>query len=450
MRKSLLLSTLIASSLYSADTITQMFSEGKVDGNIKYYYIETNKNKDNLNQKNSSAHSNSLGGKISYTTDKLYGIDMGATFMTTNPFALPNDVDTSTIGRDNAIQQGLSAGDEAAQKGFSVLGEAYIRYSREFFDIWYGRQVIKTPLIHAKDVRMIPSAVQGTMAKASFENGIVVGAGYLDRFKQRTSSDFINIVKHALGNDTKEITGSDEGYVGVANVEWYNKHHKVRLYNYYSENFMNSSYFDGEHTHAVNDNFSWMGAIQGVHQKSMGHSVDSMNENSAKYGGKINAKAFGLKAGVTYDESNFLVAYTSVLEDKANEHNSLVMPYDGTPLFSDMITSNDLFTSNFGKGLTSSAGYISGTNGIKLAYTQKFDFTGLKGFKSALSYAQYDNDAFLKAQEDYNAVLAYGYKTFSLALKGIWVKNDTSADAAENITQIESLTQYRVIANFKF
>jgi len=123
-----------------------------------------------------------------------------------------------------------------------------------------------------------------------------------------------------------------------------------------------------------------------------------------------------------------------------------------------MITSNDLFTSNYGQGLTSSAGYIAGTSGIKAGYTQKYDFTGINGFKSVLSYAYYDNTNFIKAQQDINLVLAYGIGNFSLALKGIWVSNNTghsSADADikagetdESISQIDKLTQYRVIANY--
>jgi hypothetical protein len=115
-----------------------------------------------------------------------------------------------------------------------------------------------------------------------------------------------------------------------------------------------------------------------------------------------------------------------------------------------MITSNDLFTSNYGQGLTSSAGYIAGTSGFKAGYTQKYDFTGVEGFKSVLTYAYYDNSNFIEAQQDINLVLAYGIGNFDLALKGIWVDSNTVADAAENITQIDTLTQYRVIANYTF
>jgi len=457
-----LASSLIAIGASAATEVTDLeswFSEGSAHGNIKYYFIETNKRQGNIGKDDTSAWANSIGGKLGYTTARLYGFSAGATFMTTNPFALPDNVDTSIIGRDNAVQQGLNPGDPVAQEGFSVLGEAYLDYQYQGLDAWYGRRVEKTPLVNPKEVRMIPSSIEGGDISYSFENGIKIGGGYLDKFKQRTSSRFVNIVEHALGTDTELITGHKTGNVLPAYLEWRNAHHTVRLYNYYSKDFMNLTYFDAIHKHQVNEDFTWFAGLQGMHQHGIGHSRGVMESNSVAYGGKINGRFFGLKAGATFDESSFLLAYTNVLGSRENEHNSLALPWDGTPLFTDMITSNDLFTSNYGKGLTSSGGYIAGTSGIKVGYTQKYDFTGVKGFKSVLSYAYYDNSNFIEAQQDINLVLAYAVSDFTLALKGIWVNNNAGNSAADtdqeansggSITQINKLHQYRVIANWKF
>ena len=469
-----LAASLIAMSATAAtevDNPVDWFAKGETHGNIKYYYIQTDK-KDGTTL-DSSAHANSIGGKLGYTTAKLYGFTMGATFMTTNPFALPDNVDTSIIGRDNAVQLGLNPGDPVAQKGFSVLGEAYLDYQFQGLDAWYGRRVEKTPLINPKEVRMIPSSIEGGDVSYSFENGLKLGAGYLDKFKQRTSSEFHNMVKHALGDQAIAITGADRGSVIPAYLEWRDAHHTVRLYNYFTQDFVNSTYFDATHKHQVNDDFTWFAGIQGMHQHGIGHAKSAtfqanLVEKDPVTGdplkttasADINARFFGLKAGATYAESSFLLAYTNVLGSRENEHNSLTLPWDGTPLFTDMITSNDLFTSNYGQGMTSSGGYIAGTSGIKAGYTQKYDFTGVKGFKSVLSYAYYDNKNFLNAQQDINLVLAYGISDFSLALKGIWVSNNTGNTAADtdvkagetgaSISQIDKLTQYRVIANWKF
>ncbi len=454
MKYAIIASGLLAVSLYGADSFGVWFSEGKAHGNIKYYFIETNKENSSTSV-DSSAYANSIGGQLGYTTARLYSFTLGATFMTTNPFALPDSVDTSIIGRDNGVQ-----GIANPIKGFSVFGEAYVDYQYQGLDAWYGRKTIDTPLVNAKEVRMLPSTVEGGDLSYSFENGIKIGGGYLDKFKQRTSSQFVNIVEHALGDKTEEITGHRGGNVLPAYLEWHDAHHIVRLYNYYSKDYMNLTCFDASHKYQVNDDFTWIGGLQGMHQHGVGNSVGVMEADTAAYGGKINGRFFGLKAGVTYRESSFLLAYTNVLGSRENEHNSLSLPWDGTPLFTDMITSNDLFTSNYGKGLTSSGGYIAGTSGFKAGYTQKYDFTGVNGFKSVLSYAYYDNSNFIDAQQDINLVLAYGIGNFDLALTGIWVSNNASNTAADadikagetdaSIAQIDKLTQYRVIVNYKF
>lgn len=449
-------SSLIAMSANAIDVgnVNDWFSKGKAYGNIKYYFIETDK-EDGVTALDSRAYANSIGGQLGYTTESLYGFTLAGTFMTTNPFALPDNVDTSIIGKDNGVQ-----GTEDPTEGFSVLGEMYLEYQYQGLDVWYGRKTVKTPLVNAKEVRMLPSTVEGGDASYAFESGIKIGGGYLEKFKQRTSSRFVNIVEHALGTKTETITGHTTGNVLPAYLEWHDAHHAVRLYNYYAEDFMNMTYFDASHRRQVNDDFTWTAGFQGMHQHGIGNSVDAMKADEISYGGKINGRFFGLKAGAGYKESELVLAYTNVLASRSDEHNSLVLPWDGTPLFSDMITSNNLFASNYGQGLTSSANYIAGTSGLKAAYTQTYDFTGISGFKSVLSYAYYDNSNFIKAQQDINLVLAYGIGNFDLALKGIRVSNNTSNTAADadikagetdaSIAQIDTLTQYRVIANYTF
>jgi len=166
---------------------------------------------------------------------------------------------------------------------------------------------------------------------------------------------------------------------------------------------------------------------------------------------KINAESISMKSELQYEESKFMLGYSYVTSDDTS-HDSLVLPWDGTPLYTNMITSNDLFVSNYGKGLVADSIYIGGTQSFKVAYTQGYDFTGSEGFKTTLSYMIADNDKFTKGkQKDFNIVLSYQYDThLSIALKGIFVKNNTSASANGTISQLDDFQQYRVIANYKF
>jgi hypothetical protein len=454
VRKLILSSLILIASAQAIDSVTvapavdslaSWFKEGTVKGNIKYYYIETKKDKPG--PVHTSAHANSVGGQLSYTTADWDGFKVGATFMTTNGFALPTEVDTSILGKDNGVRHNSY---DRAKDSFSVLGEAFVSYNYKDFSALFGRKVIKTPLIHAKEVRMLPSAVQGAFVDYKFDEKYTLGASYLTHFKQRTSDKFTNIIEHALGERTELITGHHDGDVIVVDGLYQGKMAKVRAYNYYAQDFMNSFYIDADFKNKLDSGWTMNAGYQYIYQKSIGNADDNLNRVGSLTGGdKIASNAFGFKFNAAYDESTLGVAITKVLSN-SDRHDSLVLPWDGTPLFSNMITSNDLFQSLYGKALNADSIYIGGSLGIKLAYTQKYDFTGIKGFKTSLAYLNVDNNKFSNNQRDYNAVVSYGIGTFSVALKGIWVRHNSSANQRGTVSQIDKLTQYRVIANLKF
>ena len=447
MRKIILLMCLLSIS-QAADSVDTWFSEGRVKGNIKYYYIETKKDK--ADGTSSSAHANSVGGTLSYTTGSLYGFETGASFMTTNGFALPSVVDASIIGRDNGVRLEGNPSGEIAQESFSVLGEFFIRYKHENLTALYGRNVMKTPLIHAKEVRMLPSAVQGAFIDYKLGTDIDLGVSYLTHFKQRTSDKFINIVQHALGENMRLITGEDKGEVIVLSGVYKDENIGIKLYDYYSNNFINSLYLDAVYEKNLNSGYSYIVGIEYINQVSVGNADDNLAKNTGVSAGKIDVNALSAKIGMAYNESKLEFAISKLMRSDG-KHDSLVLPWDGTPLYTNMITSNDLFQSNYGNALSADSVYIGGTRGIKIAYAQRYDFTGVKGFKTVFAYLNADNSKFIKQQEDLNAVIAYGKGDFSLALKGIWVRNNTSARADGSIKpQDKRFTQYRVIANYKF
>lgn len=436
----LLTSTLFAS--HEVDSIDKMFDEGRTTANIKYYYIQTDK--DFTLKPSTSAYANSLGGQLQYKTAKFKGFQANATFMSTNPFLLPDNVDSSIIGKDNGAR-GLNA-----SKGFSVLGEANINYTLNDLSLLVGRQAIKTPLVNAKEVRMLPSTVQGAFASYKADESIALGVAYVDKFKQRTSSDFFNIIEHALGTDTEAVTGHKNGYIVMSDLEYRSDLLTLNLYDYYAADFLNSIYAD------INYKEKIMGAtigvsLQYINQVSVGNASTNLDKDGSVTGGKvINANAFGAKAFASHKGATITIAYSQVLKSDS-EHDALVLPWDGTPLFTNMITANNLFESIYGSALKADSVYIGGSQGLKVAYSQKLDLLGLKDLTSTLAFLNTSNSRFTKSQQDYNAVLAYNYdKKISIALKGIWVPNSANMSADGTITQIEKLSQYRVIANYKF
>ena len=451
--KHIILSALVLSSALLAttrvNTISAAFSKGKVSANIKYYYMQTDKDKSYTNTKNTSAYANTVGGQLHFDSASLYGFRAGVTFMTTNPFLLGSSVDASIIGRDNGVRIEGNPSGTVARKGFSVLGEAYLAYDYKNAGVYIGREVIHTPLIDAKTVRLLPSAVEGASAHYTLAEKTKVTFSYYTGFKQRTSSVFTNIIEHALGDKTKAITGSDSGYLEMLSFTHQANAYSLKAYDYYAENFLNSVYLDGSYKLNLSDvKVAFSG--QYINQKSIGNADTYFGNNPSATGGKISVNAIGLKAATTIKSSKFILAYSKVLKEN-NKHDSLVLAWDGTPLYTNMITSNDLFSSNYGKSLGSDSIYIGNSQGIKFAYNQKYDNFGLKGFSTTLSYLDISNSRFNKDQNDYNIVLQYkAPKAFVLQLKGIWVQNNTGASANGTISQLKLLSQYRVIANYKF
>jgi len=426
------------------NTLSEVFSEAKTSGNVKYYYIQTDK--DHNNAASTSAYANSLGGQLSFDSASLYGFSGGVTFMTTNPFLLGPNVDTSIIGKDN----GARGGD--ATKGFSVLGAAYLTYNYKDAGLTIGRKVIKTPLVNAKEVRMLPSAVEGGFGEYRLAPKSKVQLAYLDKFKQRTSDSFVDMYQHALGSSVEAITGKKDGSVVMAGIDYNRETFSVKAYDYYAQDFMNSIYLQG--TYKLNIAAVKVAlSAQYVNQTSIGNADTNLANDPSLAGGKIAVNSFGLKATAALSGAKFCLAYSNVLRDE-NNHDSLVLPWDGTPLFTNMITSNDLFQSIYGSALKSDSIYIGGAQGVKLGYKQSFDALGVKGLSTSLSYlyTTFDRTGFDKDQNDYNIVLAYKEnEAFTLALKGIWVQNNTSAKADGSLNdQTQLLSQYRVIANYKF
>lgn len=450
MKKSIALSFWCVLSLYAADGLDAWFKEGSVRGNIRYYYIGTEK--DGGNQANTSQHSNAIGGQLGYTTGSLYGLKLGATFMTTNPFALPEgaaNTEQSTLTRYHAKKKPSDA-PANGNEGISVLGEAYAQYNRDNYELWYGRKVIETPLIDAKDGRMIPSSVEGAIATVKLTPSIEMSSGFIDKFKQRTSERFEDIIESALGTNTRAITGHDSGYVIPVSISYKEGALSGKVYDYYAPDFMNAFYAEATFKNQLDSGWSYNGSVQGIKQDGVGN-ADSTSAKTLM-GGEINAQALGVKLTLTHQDTTFLAAWSYVFSS-AGDHDSLVLPWDGTPLYTNMLTANNLFGSDYGKGLTSDTAYIGGTTGMKVGIIQKLDFTGITGLSTEVSYAHYDGERFtLGAEEDVNVQLLYAIGNLSLAAKGMWVSNNTAMGNDPHATASVNgdFTQYRVIANYKF
>lgn len=135
-------------------------TEKGVFGQIRWGYVNTDDNASNLN-------SLAIGGKLGYKTKTYYGLSAGGTFYTSQPVG---GIDDNTLFLDSN------------NKGYSILGEAYINADLGQTSIKLGRQEIETPFADSNDIGMIPNTFEGLLMKNTSFPNMTILASHLHRW----------------------------------------------------------------------------------------------------------------------------------------------------------------------------------------------------------------------------------------------------------------------------
>lgn len=407
--------------------------EMHIDGVIEVYNIGTYKQSGDTRTLDADALS--FGGQLGVTTADFHGWYGAVDFMTTNGLFInsdPSRVDGSVLS-NNVWQQSGKAADKA--NNITIIGEAYVGFHDKTKDLKVGRQKYESPLASTKEVRELPSTFSG-VAAAYKSGGLTFGLAAFDSFKQRTSDAFYNILEHALGVNTELLTGHKEGELLTSKLIYKNKRSTFSLHEYYMEDFMNSVYVGYERKIGTTKL-----ELQGLHQQSIGYFSTALEQglvNSKNYEEGLFVSSVGAKVTFGSKKDSFILA-TTYTGSKKNAYSDIVTAFDGTPLFTDSITGNNLFRSWYGNALSSDSGYTADTLSFKAAYKHKLSAK----VNSMFAVARFDQALGGVAQTDINAVLSWKTHGWDLAAKAIYVFDD--AQVAGN-----KLQQYRLIATYKF
>lgn len=175
MKKRLMLSAvavgLISSvNVSAADDLGSMFSEGKVNGQIRAFFIdrEYQGSAGNTTHRSSTA----IGGNLKYETAQLNGFSLGTAFYTTNKLATGSVTDATLFGENN--------------EGYSILGEAYVQYKNANTVFKGGRQKLNTPLMGADDARMLPNLFEAYVLTNKDIANVTLSAAHVTKFAQGT------------------------------------------------------------------------------------------------------------------------------------------------------------------------------------------------------------------------------------------------------------------------
>jgi len=216
-----------------AENLTQMFSDGKVSGQIRLGYatnkVETTGNKD--------TSATAAGGQLKYETGSLMGISLGATMYTSHSInALSGDPEDGKYNDEMA----------SSQRDYTELAEAYLNFSYEGFNFRGGRQLIDTPLADSDDIRMTPHTFEAYIASYTFQDlGLSLIAGNILNW-QGVDTGYNNVV-----NNVWDETGSDGTRLGA--ITYANDFLEASVWYYNVTKATNAIYADVLGTITIND-----------------------------------------------------------------------------------------------------------------------------------------------------------------------------------------------------
>jgi len=429
MKTKIALSLALCASLMAADepkkeakSLDEAFKLAEVKGQIRAIYQSNSK----LN--GASTADTLIGGKLGIETAPLYGVSLGSTFYTSNAIANKKDAKDADY---------YNNGD----KDYSLLGEAFAKYSFGNGEIKVGRMELDTPLANSDDIRMIPNLFTAAMATYSPIEKLHITAGVVTQMAGwENGGNHGRFVK--LG-ETIESAVTDGGVwdaffannssardskLYMAGVTY--EHDLFKLGAWYGRQteIMDTYYLEASVKPFESEIIGINLATQYMNEKSIGKlkSYSSITGNditkidSNIYGAavELESKASGLSGTFAYNKSG--------KKDGIHANGGTAYFYGGGK--DVLLTSMDVETAN-------------GEGNIK-AYKGEVGFdlgkVGAEGLKTTLAHAYFDKKASSSYSKETDMIVAYGYKNVNIEA----ILSSIKAKDAEDNNRLRVFVKY--------
>ena len=461
MNKKLMLSAIAiglisSANVNAAENLSTMFSEGKVSGQVRMFYLDREYQGTAGNTTHRNAYA--VGGNLKFETAEFNGLSLGTAFYTTNRIKWLDYNNGSEPAKTDSTLFGPN------DKGYNILGEAYVQYKRGNTTFKGGRQKFNSPLLGTDDARMIPNLVEGYVLTNKDIKDTTVIAGHITKFAQGTFGNvysgvnapnqilsvtsgysvvdpdgqvgsFVDMGKYATGKSTDGVSVVGAKYKGIENLT-------VQLWDYYAHDILNAIYgqVDFKWSCLLSDSIKPFASVQVIKENSVG---DEVLSNSSLLGGngEIDSLYWAAKVGAKVGAFTAYVAYSKTTDNDtgdASYKNAIVTPWGGMPAFT--------------QGMVTRHQFLAGTEATKVAGTYSFKELGVNGSLSAY-YASFDMDAnsgygvSRTATESGFDVIYYPEMVKKLQLR---FRGNFPRDFYEGGTGATGWSEYRVIANYNF
>ncbi|MBN2869635.1 MAG: OprD family outer membrane porin [Campylobacterales bacterium] len=277
-KRSLLLSLLLAAS-GSAQSLDQIFKEGKANGQLRAFWYDGDR------ELRIDRTALTIGGILSYHTGSYEGLSGGVSFFSSNGVLpvtrMPYSGQTHNLNLDGT--------------SINTLGEAYLQYNGYDTRIRYGRQRLDLPLSNDYYNRMLPNSFEALSLENRSLEHTTIKAAYITGWKYKASDTFVSPT-HSLGID-RDITVLGALYTPQPSL-------KIELYDTYVRDVMNAPYLQiiDNNIWEYSNGIKFSGALQYLNERSIG-------EEAA---GEIDTYLLGLRGTVTQGVWSLNALYTRI------------------------------------------------------------------------------------------------------------------------------------------
>jgi len=450
MKQSIVIALLLSGSLYlsASESLSSVFEEITIKAQLRSYTLQ--RSYDELVENSagifdvhykSQKISNALGGYVGFESGALYHFSIGSTLYTSQPIF------------HNPISEGGLQLLKDDQDGYSIVGEAFVKWKYDQTTVKVGRQLLSDyRFLSDYDIRMTPYTYEAAILENRDLENITLRTAYVRGVKTFVSTSYVDFVnaskvlvreetvgRNPLRGDYNPAYYDNGNYIGpgkdlyLASAVYQNNKINFEFWNYYSGDFVNFIYATGSY------NFQ----ISGI-ANNLGVQLIKQDDVGAHVAGSIDTYNYGVMLTSMYDNFTFTYAFNKTKYDENSLDGGTIIDMWGN----SMIYNGFMYNGSDQGGTTSSAisikyDFVSYGLSMQL-FAGKFELPN----KITDIFADQDNS-------EYDLIVKYTprwNKKLQFKIEAAYIDFDTDYDfrAYEDLHGFDMLHAYDDILDLRF